>query len=238
MVITLITCNITLQKLWLDLHGFRHYFGFWGVSFRSARWRTPLLPELLSHSEDVFCWRSLCFRGLGFQAWFTWFHLDDFQQFGQLLVPMVSLPWNQFPTEDLHAEHFSAQELENHLHTMADLQKSASSPALMNAGAAMSHVPKRATQHACFLASWEVPPACLKPGQATAGSRVAPWQKDDGMGWHTKEDVEVFCDRCHFDAEFQFRFEFRLARTFVELAAVRMALDANLCVNKHACKIL
>eukprot|EP00434_Breviolum_minutum_P013368 symbB.v1.2.011778.t2/scaffold750.1/size323489/30 len=57
-------------------------------------------------------------------------------------------------------------------HTMADLQKSASSPALMNAGAAMSHVPKRATQHALFLASWEVPPACLKPGQATAGSRV------------------------------------------------------------------
>ena len=48
----------------------------------------------------------------------------------------------------------------------------------------------------------------------------------------------MFCDRCHFDAEFQFRFEFRLARTFVELAAVRMALDANLCVNKHACKIL
>ena len=74
---------------------------------------------------------------------------------------------------------------------MADLQKSASSPALMNAGAAMSHVPKRATQHALFLASWEVPPACLKPGQATAGSRVAPWQKYDGMTGRGRGSVFV-----------------------------------------------
>ncbi|CAL1168913.1 unnamed protein product [Cladocopium goreaui] len=64
----------------------------------------------------------------------------------------------------------SAQELVHEI--MAGLQKSASSPALINAAASMSHVPKRATQHALFLASWEVPPACLKPGQATSGSRV------------------------------------------------------------------
>mmetsp|Transcript_13057 Transcript_13057/g.22657 ORF Transcript_13057/g.22657 Transcript_13057/m.22657 type:complete len:282 (-) Transcript_13057:53-898(-) len=55
---------------------------------------------------------------------------------------------------------------------MAGLQKSASSPALINAGASMLHMPKRATQHGCFLPSWEVPPVCLKPGQATSGSRV------------------------------------------------------------------
>jgi hypothetical protein len=47
----------------------------------------------------------------------------------------------------------SAQELVHEI--MAGLQKSASSPALINAGASMSHVPKRATQHALFLASWE-----------------------------------------------------------------------------------
>eukprot|EP00913_Durusdinium_trenchii_P000565 g521.t1 len=56
---------------------------------------------------------------------------------------------------------------------MAGLGRSASSGALVNAGAAqMTHVPKRATQHALFLASWEVAPPCLKPGQATAGSRA------------------------------------------------------------------
>ncbi|CAJ1330339.1 unnamed protein product [Effrenium voratum] len=55
---------------------------------------------------------------------------------------------------------------------MAGLGKSASAGALVNAGAALSHVPKRATQHALFLASWEVPPPALKPSEASSGSRA------------------------------------------------------------------
>lgn len=36
----------------------------------------------------------------------------------------------------------------------------------------MSHVPKRATQHSNFLASWEVLPATLKPGQESVDRHV------------------------------------------------------------------
>lgn len=55
---------------------------------------------------------------------------------------------------------------------MAGMGRSASAGALVSAGAAMSHVPKRATQHACYLASWEMPRPTLKPGQVSASRAV------------------------------------------------------------------
>jgi hypothetical protein len=48
---------------------------------------------------------------------------------------------------------------------MAGLGKSASTGSLVTAGAAMSHIPKRAQQHGVFLPAWEVLPTQLKPGQ-------------------------------------------------------------------------
>ena len=102
--------DITLQKLWLELtflvglYGFGRHFSFWESSFRSARWHAPMLPELLSNSEGVFDGVLSVSRGLAFRAWLMWFHFDYFQQCGQLLVPMVSLPSNQFPSDHLHAD--------------------------------------------------------------------------------------------------------------------------------------
>jgi len=56
--------------------------------------------------------------------------------------------------------------------SMAGMGRSQSTGALVSAGAAMSHVPKRATQHSCFLASWEVLPTQLKPGQHSVEKHV------------------------------------------------------------------
>ncbi|CAE8688857.1 unnamed protein product [Polarella glacialis] len=55
---------------------------------------------------------------------------------------------------------------------MAGMGKSASAGSLVNAGATMSHVPKRASQHGVHLPSWEVLPTSLKPGQASLESHV------------------------------------------------------------------
>lgn len=53
------------------------------------------------------------------------------------------------------------------------MQKSASTGSLVAAGVqTLSHIPKRAVQHACYLPSWEVAPTDLKPGQTSLTRQV------------------------------------------------------------------
>lgn len=57
---------------------------------------------------------------------------------------------------------------------MAGLGRSASGPSLMQAGSSMTHahIPKRATQHGCFLSSSEAQQPELKPGQMSLERNV------------------------------------------------------------------
>lgn len=58
---------------------------------------------------------------------------------------------------------------------MSSLDRSASTGSLRQAGSqflAMTHVPKRATQHSCFLPTYEVLPPQLKCGQASLQRQV------------------------------------------------------------------
>mmetsp|Transcript_167591 Transcript_167591/g.538207 ORF Transcript_167591/g.538207 Transcript_167591/m.538207 type:complete len:278 (+) Transcript_167591:107-940(+) len=53
------------------------------------------------------------------------------------------------------------------------MQRSVSAGSLVNAGVQqLSHMPKRATQHGCYMPSWEVPPTDLKPGQTSLTRQV------------------------------------------------------------------
>jgi len=97
------------------------------------------------------------------------------QQCGQLLVKMVSLPSNQFPSDHLHAEHFSAQKLENHLAHHGGSSEICQQPGLNECRCC--HVSRPQTGDA----------ACIVPG--FMGSSTCLLETGAGNGWQSSSTL-------------------------------------------------
>jgi len=72
---------------------------------------------------------------------------------------------------------------------MAGLGKSGSASAIATAGAMLSHIPKRATQHGIYMPSHEVPPTSLKPGQASLTRQLYTEEVKDHKETYLESDM-------------------------------------------------